>query len=202
MEQMKTFWNRLTAGRSVRMGLTVTYALVAALLLFAGTTAALYFASDSGEDAARVARFVVDVVGTSPSYTVGNNTSKTEYTSDEYTFSVTNSKDGIVSEVAFAYDVIFDFTAFATLKENNGGTIQEVAGVPAGVTITLDNVASTSANIDGRRIVFENVGTFAPVTPVTKTHSYKINIDTSKFSVQMGETAKDIKISVVARQID
>lgn len=154
--------------------------LLVAVLAFTGASVAGYRTENSGDDSARVARFVVTaapVNGQSTEFKL-NSTTK----SGNYSFTVTNG-----SETAVSYDVVV--------------TVPDGKSLPNGVTVSLKNgdaTVSGQVGTTGRVYTFPNAGTFEAASQAEQT----LTLTFAAGSGASSGSVSGISVDVVATQID
>lgn len=151
--------------------------LLVATFLFTGVTFSSYVTTASGGDSARVAAGVLDVSSASPNISLGP-----ENPTAEYTFTVSNYKDGQCSEVAVQYDVT------VTLDEP----------LPEGVSIQLGS-KTVNTTPQNKVYSFEGVGTLPAGTEYSNPHTLSFSTTDSS---ALTATTLDVTITVHAEQID
>ena len=169
---------RVPTGRMI----AVCILLIAAVAtLSVGITLAKMVSTAHGSDSAQAAAFIVEANGGS-GQTLTIDCAATSTTA-EYSFTVTNTKDGKTAEVSMEYDVI------VTLPE----------ALPAGLTMTINGKEGT-ASAGNKTYTFSNVGTFSAGT--NKTDSCTLT-----FTANAGEITQDyhlgaIDVSIHAEQVN
>ena len=174
---------QITAGRMIAVSICLITAIAT---LTVGITLAKMVSTAGGSDSAQVAAFIVEADGTKGEklYIDCN----TEAVTASCNFSVTNAKDGHVSEVSMKYDVII------TLPEALPETITLSVGDGNGT------VSESKASTDRKTFTFANMGRFE--VGQEDTRSYTLTFTADADSVMQDYMFKDIIISVRAEQID
>lgn len=139
-----------------RNGARLVFALVilfaALLATVSGVSFAKNLSSSTGGDNAQVSALIMDLrVSSSDHLTIDCGLA---ITTAEYSFTVSNTKDGKTAETSFKYDVI------VTLPE----------ALPEGISITVDGTSGTASS-DGKTVTFTEVGRFAAGNSQTHNHS-------------------------------
>lgn len=134
---------------------------------------------DEGSDSVRLASFVINTAS-DYSQDLNINTALGENSVD-YTLSVSNNKNGIITEVATDYDII----------------IQSEDSFPEGISIQLNGITKNS---DGNKnkFTFSNVGSFSSGVASTNTHVITFIADTDVIEEDIN--MENININVVAKQ--
>ena len=168
-----------------RNGARLVFALVilfaALLATVSGVSFAKNLSSSTGGDNAQVSALIMDLrVSSSDHLTIDCGL---EITTAEYSFTVSNTKDGKTAETSFKYDVI------VTLPE----------ALPEGISITVDGTSGTASS-DGKTVTFTEVGRFAAGNSQTHNHSLAFYV------VDVGLLSRDyvfanINVSVRAEQV-
>lgn len=158
--------------------------LLVAVLAFTGASVAGYKTESTGEDSARVARFVVTAA---PETDQSENlTLDSKSPSAEYKFTVSNSDTNGVNETATRYSVV------VTLPD----------ALPSGVTMKLTNAAgkdvSRKDDETGSVYTFPNAGIFEAASAAEQTLTLTFTAGTGASS----GSVKGISVDVVATQID
>lgn len=147
--------------------------LLACTMLFTGASFARYLTRAEDSDDARAAACVIETKETGAA-----DTAITGSGNAAYTFTVSNQKDGQVSEVALTYDVVV--TVDGTL--------------PAGAAITLDG---RTWNVSGNRHTFTGAGTFEAGKDEEHTHTLAVSVSDIADAANVS-----IDVAVHAEQID
>ena len=146
-----------------------------------GVSFAKNFSSSTGGDNAQVSALLVDLrVNSSDHLTIDCGQ---EIMTAEYTFTVTNTKDGKTAETSFKYDVI------VTLPE----------ALPEGISVTVDGKIGTASS-DRKKVTIKDVGRFAAGNSQTYNHSLVFSV------VDVGLLSRDYdfantSVSVRAEQL-
>lgn len=157
--------------------------LLACSLLLVGTTGARYLSSDANAEGARVAAGALSVTSTSNDEVALTTPADGSEVSRSFSFTVSNSEGGRVSDVAITYDVEI------TLEE----------ALPEGVTLQLDG-RSAAATEGGTRYVFGNAGTFEAGAAGSRAHELAF---VATGGVGSGvDYQSDVTVSVIAEQVD
>ena len=151
--------------------------LLVGTLLFTGASFARYVYRTSAGDGARTAAFVVSASAVSP-WTDGTIVPNGQNT---YTFQVSNSRGGSVSQVAVSYGV----------------TVTLSQPLPQGVTLLLDGETGV---VSGSSYVFRNAGVFQAGT--SSTHSHTLAFQAGAGMDQSQPMELHVSVSVDAEQID
>lgn len=170
--------------RRLPAALYLCYLLVA-VLAFTGASVAGYRTENSGDDSARVARFNIEAAqagGQSTAFKLD-----ATHLSGSYSFTVTNSSGGNVTETAVSYDVVV--------------TVPDGKSLPNGVTVSLKNgdaTVSGQVGTTGSVYTFPNAGTFEAASPDTQNLTLTFTAGTGASS----GSVSGISVEVVATQID
>lgn len=149
--------------------------------LTAGPTLAKMVSTAGGSGSAQVAAFIVEAEGSKEELLTVDCNSNTANAA--YSLSVTNEKNGKVSEVSIKYNVI------VTLPE----------ALPNGVTVKLgDKVATVSA--DKKTYTFKDVGTLP--AGIKATHNCTLLFTADTKLVEEEYLIEKIKVSVHTEQMD
>lgn len=166
--------------RRLPAALYLCYLLVA-VLAFTGASVAGYRTENSGDDSARVARFVVTAAPAGEQRTEFTLNSTTK--SDSYRFTVTSG-----SETAVSYDVVVTVPGGQTM--------------PNGVTVSLTNadgdVSRETGETGNTVYTFPNAGRFEAAKPAEQTLTLTFTAGTGASS----GSVRGISVDVVATQID
>lgn len=158
--------------------------LLVAVLAFTGASVAGYKTENSGDDSARVARFVVTAA---PETNQSENlTLDSKSPSAEYKFTVSNSDTNGVNETATRYSVV------VTLPD----------ALPGGVTVSLTNAAGDVSRETGETgntvYTFPNAGKFEAAIQAEQSLTLTFTAGTGASS----GSVRGISVDVVATQID
>ena len=174
--------NEGTKGRNGARPVFALVILFAVLLVSAsGVSFAKNFSSSTGGDNAQVSALLVDLrVNSSDHLTIDCGQ---EIMTAQYTFTVTNTKDGKTAETSFKYDVI------VTLPE----------ALPEGISITVDGKIGTASS-DRKKVTIKDVGRFAAGKSQTHNHSLVFSVVNEGFLLRDYVFA-NISVSVRAEQV-
>ena len=133
---------------------------------------------DEGVASVQLASFIINTV---PDYskdlvidvTQGEN-------SIDYTFSISNNKNGIITEVATNYDVV----------------VQSSDEIPNGVSMEINGI---SPEKNGNKYIFSDVGSFSSGVAGTNTHIITFTADTNVITENVN--VDNININVIAKQV-
>jgi hypothetical protein len=137
---------------------------------------------DEGTDSVRLASFVINTAS-DYSQDLNINTALGENSVD-YTLSVSNNKNGVITEVATNYDIV----------------IQSEDEFPDGISIQLNGITKESKDNENKnKFVFSNVGSFSSGVASTNTHVITFIADTEEITEDIN--MENININVVAKQL-
>lgn len=169
----------------MKNGARSVFALVIFFVVLLASASGVSFAknlsSSTGGDNAQVSALLVDLrVNSSDHLTIDCGQ---EIMTAEYTFTVTNTKDGKTAETSFKYDVI------VTLPE----------ALPEGISVTVDGRIGTASS-DRKMVTIKDVGRFAAGNSQTHNHSLVFSV------VDVGLLSRDYifantSVSVRAEQL-
>lgn len=135
---------------------------------------------DEGSDSVKLANFIIT---TAPDYSKDLNIDTTQgENSIDYTLSVSNNKNGKITEVATDYDIV----------------IQPENELPTSISMSINGI--TPSHIDGsNKYTFHNVGSFSSGVASTNTHVITFMADTNEIKESIN--IENININVIAKQI-
>lgn len=188
MEAMET--DRVTENAErARLPLSayLSYLLVATLL-FTGVSFSKFASTASGSDSATVARVVINGTETTTANTITLDKPNGSTTAS-YSFSVSNAKNGTVSEVSLSYKIIVNLPD----------------ALPTGVTVNLVKSGSTAEHTatisnSNKTYTFSNSSFTFPAGSAA-THSYTLNF-VGGGSLVESKILNGITVSVTAEQIN
>lgn len=133
---------------------------------------------DEGVASVQLASFIINTV---PDYSKNLSIDTTQgENSIDYTFSVSNNKNGVITEVATNYDIV----------------IQSSEGIPNGVSMEINGITPTK---NGNKYIFSDVGSFSSGIAGTNTHVITFTADTNVITENVN--VNNININVIAKQV-
>ena len=150
-------------------------------ILSTGTTLSKMVSTAAGSSSAQVAAFIVEANGSKQELLTVDCNSNTANAA--YSLSVTNEKNGKVSEVSIKYNII------VTLPE----------ALPNGVTVKVGDKAGT-LSADKKTYTFADVGTFP--AGIKATHNCTLLFEADTNLVEDEYLIENIQVSIHTEQVD